>query len=373
MLSAFITVCAGFIGDPFWVLFIGTFILALSNGVVEAVINPITSTLYSKQKTHYLNVLHAGWPGGLVLAGLLMITLGDTGWRWKVLLVLLPTAIYGIMLLREKFPVQERVAAGVPYTDMLKEFRRPLVIILMLIMFPLAITELGTDSWITALMENVLQDIHPGWILVYTSLIMFVLRFFAGPIVHYINPIGLLACSAAIACVGLIWLSVANVAVLSIFLAATLYGIGKSFAWATMIGVVAEQSPKGGALTLNTLTAVGMFAVGVLGTPVLGSIQDHTIDQELLQRDAELYAIVTSEPVLGILGSYRPLDRERVEILPEEQKKVVREVQGRSSQTALARVAIMPALMTLSFIALLIYFRLKGGYKPVELETKFDE
>lgn len=369
--SALITVSAGFVGDPFWVLFIGTFVLALANGVVEAVINPVTSTLYPKQKTKYLNILHAGWPGGLVLAGLLMITMGDLGWRWKVLLVLLPTAVYGIMLLKEKFPVQERVAAGVPYMDMMREFRRPIFIILLIIMVPLAITELGTDSWITALMENVLENVHPGWVLVYTSAIMFGLRFFAGPIVHYINPLGLLACSAAVACIGLIWLSAAGTAVMVIFLAATLYGVGKSFFWPTMLGVVAEQSPKGGALTLNTIAGIGMLSVGLLGTPILGSIQDHTIDRQLHQRDAELHTVVMDEePQLGILGPYRSLNRTQMEGLTAEQQDVVRDVQGESSQTALARVAILPAFMFVCYIGLLIYFRMTGGYKPVKLEME---
>lgn len=92
-------------------------------------------------------------------------------------------------------------------------------------------------------------------------------------------------------------------------------------------------------------------------------------DLQLQQRNPELHAAVISEPKLGIIGTYRPLDQQRVEMLTAEQRAVVQEVQGRSSQTALARVAIMPAFMALCFIALLIYFRKKGGYKPIELET----
>lgn len=368
VLSAIVTVMAGFVGDPFWVLFGGTVILALSNGIVEAVINPVTSTLYPKSKTHHLNILHAGWPGGLVLAGILVIALGDVDWRWKVGLVLLPTFVYGGMLLNQKFPLNERVAAGVPYRDMIREVKRPLFLLLLAIMIPLAVTELGTDSWITALIENVLiEGIHPGWVLVYTSAIMFVLRFFAGPIVHRINPLGLLAVSAFIACLGLIWLSNAGSAIVAVFLAATFYGVGKTFFWPTTLGVVAEQFPRGGALLLNTMGGMGMLAAGLLGAPILGSIQDKVIDQELAQRAPEVHQQVTEQERLGLLGAYNPLDSDAVQELPVEEAQIVQEVRSDSSQIALRYVAFLPAFMFLCYIGLIIYFRSQGGYKAVEL------
>src|SRR5262249_5921613 len=153
------------------------------------------------------------------------------------------------------------VAFGV-YTRSLGRF---LMFILILIMMPLATTEIGTDGWITGIMETVAQGkFHPGWILVYTSAIMMVLRFFAGPIVHSLSPLGLLAVSSLLAIVGLYSLSFAAGAM--IFIAATLYGFGKTFFWPTMLGVVSEQMPKGGALTLNAISGIGMLAVGTLGT-----------------------------------------------------------------------------------------------------------
>ena len=370
VLSAIVTVSAGFVGDPFWVLFMGTFILALANGIVEAVINPVTATIYPREKTRYLNILHAGWPGGLVLAGILIITMGEVGWRWKVGLVLLPTLAYGVMLLTQKWPVNERVAAGVPYRDMLREFGRPMFIILMLIMVPLAITELGTDSWITALMENVLTNVHPGWVLVYTSAIMFVLRFFAGPIVHHINPLGLLAVSALIACIGLIWLSVAGTAALAVFFAATCYGVGKTFFWPTTLGVVSEQFPRGGAVTLNTIAGVGMLAAGLLGAPILGSIQDKVIDQELQQANPDVHAQVTGDERLGMLGTYQAIDPDAEAALPPEDLAVVDEVRADSSQLALRYVAILPGIMLLCYLALILYFRRRGGYEAVELPAE---
>nr|WP_145060126.1 MFS transporter [Adhaeretor mobilis] len=115
------------------VLYVATFIYALSNGIVEAVINPVVATIYKDNKTHWLNVLHAGWPGGLVLGGLLAIVILKAGgslgesllgelWRWKMTILLLPTLAYGFLLYGVKFPTQERVEAGVSYRAMLVEF-----------------------------------------------------------------------------------------------------------------------------------------------------------------------------------------------------------------------------------------------------------
>ena len=225
----------------YWALYIGTFVLALGNGAVEAAVNPLIATAYRTDKTKWLNMLHAGWPGGLVLGGLLALAQGGAvDWRWKIGLVIVPVIVYSLLLLRERFPVSERVAAGVSYRDMLAEAGylsalivavlivieigrvfawptalevaliaamtgayafytrspgRPLFIIMLLVMVPLATTELGTDSWITSLLEPEMAAIglQPGWVLVYTSALMLILRLFAGPLVHRFSPLGLLA------------------------------------------------------------------------------------------------------------------------------------------------------------------------------------
>jgi hypothetical protein len=100
---------------------------------------------------------------------------------------------------------------------------------------------------------------------------MMVLRFYAGPIVHKFKPLPLLAISSVLAIVGLYTLSFT--AGMAIFAAATLYGVGKTFFWPTMLGVVSEQTPKGGALTLNAISGIGMLAVGTLGFPYIGALQ----------------------------------------------------------------------------------------------------
>lgn len=407
--SAIITIFA----TGYTMLYWGTFILALGNGTVEAVINPVVATMFPKQKTKWLNILHAGWPGGMVIGGLLALAMGpNVDWRWKVGLVLIPALTYGFMMLRRKFPVQERVKAGVTYKAMLQEagilgtlivvvlmvrelgrvfewsltaqfiiaivliggygayvraIGRPMFIFLVLIMIPLATTELGTDSWITELVTPIMADLglQAGWVLVYTAFIMMVLRFLAGPIVERLQPLGLLAVSSAVAIVGLIALSKA--AGILIFLAATIYGFGKTFFWPTMLGVVSERFPKGGALTLNTISAVGMLSVGVIGAAFLGNIQDKEIDQGLQTRNPALHARVVVEEKVSVFGSYRSLDQDKVGQLATQDKSIIENITAKAKQNALMTVAIFPAFMLVCYVALILYFRSKGGYQAEEL------
>jgi len=409
VVSAIVTILA----TNYWMLYIGTFILALGNGAVEAVINPVIATVYSKEKTKWLNILHAGWPGGMVLGGLLiLILMPGLDWRWKVGMVLIPAAVYGFMMIRTKFPVHERVKAGIPYKVMLQEagiigaiivvvimiaeigrifqwslliqivvaailiiaygvyVRTPgriMFIFLLLIMLPLATTELGTDSWITELVEPVTENIgiQPGWILVYTAFLMMVLRFFAGPIVHRLKPLGLLALSSAIAVVGLILLS--KLAGVLIFVAATVYALGKTFFWPTMLGVTAEQFPKGGALTINAIGGMGMLSVGIIGAAFLGNIQDKAIDKELLEQRPALHEQVVGKEKMSVFGKYKAIDQQKVDSASESDKTVIASISSDAKKGALATVAIFPIIMLICYLILVFYFRSKGGYKAVEL------
>src|SRR5258706_10799977 len=103
-------------------LYWGSIILGLGNGTVEAYINPVVATMFNKDKTKWLNMLHAGWPGGLVIGGLCTIGLaGNSDWRMTLGLILVPAIIFFVMLIGLKFPKSEREQAGVGYVDMLKE------------------------------------------------------------------------------------------------------------------------------------------------------------------------------------------------------------------------------------------------------------
>ena len=393
-------------------MYLGTFVLALGSGTVEAYANPVVATVFSREKTRWLNYLHAGWPGGLVFGGILAISLGDLYWKYKIAIILIPTVVYAVMLAVQKFPIHERVAAGVSYRDMLREvgalgaliaaamvimqvgqifqwsmtfnlllialatgayafytrsLGRPLFILMLLIMIPLATTELGVDSWITTLMSGEMTriGINAGWVLIYTSAIMMTLRFFAGSIVHRISPLGLLAVSAAIAAVGLFFLSSATGAM--ILIAATLYGIGKSFFWPTSLGVVAEQFPRGGALTLNVVGGVGMLAVGVIGAPFMGLLQDRNMDENLALAAPALHSQVMVQRN-SIFGDYQAVDPAVAATVPAGDQQTLGQVQEQSQKEALRTIAFLPVLMLVFYIALILYFRSRGGYRPVSIE-----
>jgi fucose permease len=230
-------------------------------------------------------------------------------------------------------------------------------------MIPLATTELGTDSWIGDLMGPEMKRMGlPGLsVLIYTSFIMMVLRFCAGPIIHKLSPLGLLAVSAAIAAAGLFSLSAATG--IMILLAATLYAFGKTFFWPTMLGVVAEQFPKGGALTLNITGGVGMLAVGILGNPLLGNIQDKTIDSELKAKHPAIHAKIVDQPKTSVFGTYYPIDEAKVKAVSEDEQKDVKETREAAKKDALRTVAIFPCIMFVCYILLIFYFKAGGGYK----------
>jgi hypothetical protein len=256
------------------------------------------------------------------------------------------------------------------YAAYARTIGRPLMLFLILIMIPLAITERGVDSWIASLMTPAMQEIglQGGWVLVYTSAIMMVLRFSAGPLVHRFNPVGLLAICSAIAAVGLLALSGAKGALL-ILGAATIYGIGKSFFWPTMLGVVSEQCPKGGALTLNALGGIGMLSVGIIGAPLIGMFQNK--DQvALLEKQAPELVETVTEPAKWMGVEYTGVSPDKVAELKTRDEKAfaqVSEIEQASKQHALRKVAMFPAFMFVCYLILLLYFRSKGSYKPVEL------
>ena len=117
---------------------------------------------------------------------------------------------------------------------------------------------------------------------------MTVLRFYAGPIVHRFSPIGLLVISAVVAIAGLFFLS--NAAGWMVLVAATVYAFGKTFLWSTTLGLTSEQFPKGGALTLNGVSAVGVLGLGIIGSPFIGYQQDKEVDRQLRDTNPALHA-----------------------------------------------------------------------------------
>jgi MFS family permease len=330
-------------GKPlaFQCLFWGMFLFAIGNGIAEAVVNPLVATLFPRNKAHYLNILHAGWPGGLILGGLASYFMAGSQvnkpvrWEIQISLFLIPVVLYGLMMLGQRFPKSEASSSGVSFQDMLGElglvgaavicgllalffksdlglsplvaggiaagllvafgaatgfrFGHLLLAALLLVHAMVGYVELGTDSWISKITGAIMSSPANGLLLfVYTSGLMFVLRFFAGPIVERISPLGLLAVSALFGAAGLTLLGNAQGVAMCV-LAATVYGIGKTFLWPTMLAVVSEQFPKGGAITIGAAGGVGMLAAGLLGGPGIGFLQDQNASAKLQESSAAVY------------------------------------------------------------------------------------
>ena len=429
----------------------------LGHGVVEAVINPLCASIYRDNKSKMLNILHASWPAGIVLGGVAYLLMIDpsaetTNWanvKWIFFVMLLPVLAYGVMFLMcSRFPVDERVEANVSMRDMLREFGglgaflaatflayeligqiegagimnfgmgdyklygclaigaiigtivgfivgspgKLLFFILCLIMVPLATAELATDAWIQTLMKPILGAKFAGWAIVLSAAIMMTLRFFAGIPLKFMSPPTVLLVSSLFSIAGLYALS--SVGGAMIFGAFVLYAIGQTFYWPTMLGLVSEQFPKGGAMTLNTVSAMGLLTVGIFGFPFLGAVQDHYTTQAVVAKEADVFASVKAENKMfqDMTDPANPIDKpiytnknffgvnydsvntgEFAKLLDEDRKAVLNDQLTVTSQSSLKVAAVLPMIMAVAFLLIMIYYAATGGYKPVVLNEAANE
>lgn len=432
-------------------LWLACFCAGLGHGVVEAVINPLCASIYRDDKSKMLNILHASWPAGIVLGGVAYLLMIDpaaeaTQWanvKWIFFVMLLPVLAYGVMFIMcSRFPVDERVEANVSMQDMLREFGglgtfiaatfllyeligqiqgaglidfglgdyrlyaclgmgavvgaivgfivgspgKILFFILCLIMIPLATAELATDAWIQTLMKPILGAKFAGWAIVLSAFIMMTLRFFAGIPLKFMSPPALLLLSSVFSIAGLYAMS--SVGGAMIFGAFVLYAIGQTFYWPTMLGLVSEQFPRGGAMTLNTVSAMGLLTVGIFGFPFLGAVQDHYTTQTIVTQESDLLDTVKAEgkTFQDVTDPENPVDKpiyesknffgvnydsvnsaEFAKLLPEERQAALDEQLKVTSQSSLKVAAVLPLIMAIAFVMIMVYFASKGGYKPVVL------
>ncbi|MGB0991109.1 MAG: MFS transporter [Akkermansiaceae bacterium] len=437
MFAAFALQAASAIGtataSSYGALYGFAILAGLGHGIVECVINPVCATIYHNQKTKMLTILHAAWPVGLAAAGALIIVTDGAieGLSWKVhsLWMLIPALAYAFMFFPCRFPVDERVKAGVPYSEMLKQVGflgaflasfmlvyeignqidqltswtkpgnwfvmalgiglaigavfggalkavgQPIFFLFCLMMIPLATAELGTDQWIGKLMRPVLEGfkLNPAWALVISASIMMTLRFTAGGVLKIFSPPALLAVSGIFSAAGLYWLS--GSAGLSIFVAFVLYAVGQTFYWPCVLGFVAERYPKGGALTLNTVSAIGLLSVGIIGGQLLGISFDKSIHVGTAK---ELPAVAeASSHEKSFLGmKHTAIDAKEkdalVKTLPEAEQKTTNEtytaIETRAGRDVLKYAAYFPIMLVICFGAVALWFKANGGYKPVELD-----
>lgn len=279
---AFIFHLAGIIltitATGYWTLFLSTLLIGIANGTVEAACNPLVASLFPKNKTTKLNHFHLWFPGGIFIGTLIVFGLNKLGvsWQIEVATMLIPTIIYGYLFFKLKFPVTERVAAGVSNKQMYLALLSGLFLFMIICMFGTAITELFTAQWIDVLLKNVTDNAI--LILTLDTGVMVVGRAFAGPIVKRISPQGVLLMSAILASIGIYLLghSSGNM----IFVGALVFGMGVCYFWPTMLGFVSENLPRTGAVGMNLMGGVGMLSVA-LYTIIMGKHYDALVAAKL--------------------------------------------------------------------------------------------
>jgi MFS family permease len=438
VLSAFVTFGATKGMDPhlaYQFLFWGMFAFGAANGTLEAVANPLVATLFPKHRNHYLNILHASWPLGMVLGGVVGWVLGGTlnwGWKAQLSLYLLPTLVYGVMFFGQQYPKSEASAKGLKLGEMLKDvgILGGAVVCFMLYLFfkgtlaPLVegvktatilsavisigllawianitkfamghwlltalfvihamvgAVELGTDGWIQNITGAILTPNEGKILFVFTSLMMFLLRFCA----HFIEtklglkPVGLLFVCALLACLGLNLVSA--VSSFGPALGALLvYAFGKTFFWPTMLAVTSDRFPRTGAVAISLMGGIGMMSAGLIGGPGLGYAKDRFAAEEVAKVDQALHdswvgtgdksKFLAFEAVQAIdparLEEAKKLDKAA---RSEEQAKVVAaDIEG--NRRTLKVDSLIPAAMAVAYLLLILYFKSIGGYRPLTVE-----
>lgn len=311
VLGLVLTIYAGgFLG-----LLISTFFIGFANGSVEAACNPMVADLYKDDKTKWLNRFHVWFPGGIVIGAVVsyIMTNMGIGWQPQIAIMLVPTAIYGFLIFTTVFPDVDPdskslrldgksillisavfgllVLIGTPNTLLTSVpggIMLPLILVLALvylltfvltgrhrdavllvalmgIMSMTATSELGTQQWVERILGS--SGAQPMLILAMVTGIMAVGRFFAGPLIHALNPLGVLLASAVVTTLGLFMMATMSGGM--VYVAAIVFAIGVCYFWPTMIGVTAQYVPRSGALGMSLVGAAGMFAL-TIWNPVIG-------------------------------------------------------------------------------------------------------
>lgn len=267
------------------VLYLGFLLTGISLGIVEGVTNPLVATLFKNDKRRMLTRRHAWWPMGLIVGGLTAWALGllELPWQAKLAVVTLPILGYLMLVIPLRYPITERVSARVSSSVMFAQMKRPLFIVLMLLMWVTAATELAPDQWFAKVMADLLPQLGSNNILllVYTAGLMFILRQYASSwVFSRFSPFAVLTFSAVLALSGLLGLGMSGQGGLSGHWAGaaalpcvTVFGIGKTFFWPTMLAITRELLPWGGALLINLMGCAGMLSV-MVAVPAIGSLMD---------------------------------------------------------------------------------------------------
>ncbi len=326
-------IALGHVAPPEWAyrtIWLGMFLNGVGWGCTEGTINPMTTAIYPDDKTHRLNVLHAWWPAGLIVGGLLGYFIGTIGLPWyqAILVVIVPSIVFLVLLRGQVFPKTGSAQMGVSTTEMLTEVvRRPTFLVWFGIMFLTASTELAPGQWVDIALTQVV-GMRGILLLVFVSGIMFVMRHFAGPIAHRISSVGLMLVSSVLALAGLLLLSNASSPVTAL-VAAAVWGVGVCFMWPTMMAIVADRYPRGGAWAIGLIASAGALAIYAV-LPQLGGIYDRA----LADAAGGAAAIATLDPA------------------------ALQAAQGAAAAQSFKAIAVFPAVLTGIFAVIMLVEKL---------------
>jgi MFS family permease len=355
LLSAFFFHLAGILltifANGYWTLFLSTLLIGIANGTVEAACNPLVASLYTDNKTTKLNHFHLWFPAGIVIGTLVVFGLDyalahgmaeKPYWisQVEVAVMLIPTLIYGFLFSKLKFPVTERVASGISTGDMYRALINPLFWFMIICMFGTAITELFTNQWTDVLFKTVTDNAI--LILTFVASMQVLGRAFASPIVHRFSPQGVLLISAILSAMGIYLLI--NLHGDAIFLGAIIFGLGVAFFWPCMIGFVAENLPRTGAVGLNLMGGAGMFGVSVYMI-FMGGYYDRLMIQKL--------------PAGATLDAYRSA------VAGTDLSKAYDAARSAAGPEVLQTTLVIPIVLIVAFGGLVLYMRAKNKTQPI--------
>lgn len=429
VLSFAVTCMASGPDNAYTFLYWGMFIFAYANGTLEAVANPLVATLFPNNRTHYLNILHASWPAGMIIGAVVGWYLDDRmqmGWKMQLSLYLVPTIVYGVMFFGQHMPKSEASEKGMSLGEMFKDVGmvgalvacallslffgdvlKPLLgdnakmggyliggvlVVVVGVMTQFSVgsmllfvlfcvhalvgaVELGTDGWIQNITGNLFTSEQGKALFIWTSVIMFTLRFCADFIEKRmgISPVGLLLICSVLACVGLILSSMMTTFALAL-VALGIYAVGKTFFWPTMLAVASDRFPRTGAVAISIMGGIGMLSAGLIGGPGLGYAKDRFSGEELAKANPVLatqYQAATGSKFLvfnevhGLDGTKLGEAQKASPRSPEQQTVVDASIMG--DRRTLKADAFIPGLMALIYLGILLYFKSIGGYKAVHI------
>lgn len=268
---AFVTHVLGLVmtiyADGYWSLLLSTFFVGFGNGTVEAACNPMIADMYEgNMKIKMLSRFHMWFPGGIVIGTLVSKFMTDAGmgWQMQIGVILIPAVIYAFMFLGQQFPAS-KVEGAASTGENLKAMLSPLYLFMLACMALTAVSEFGTEQWVGPILGK--AGASPMLILALVTGLMAVGRYFAGPVVHQLNPTGVLLGSAIFASIGIYLMSTATGPM--VYVSAVLFAIGVCYFWPTMIGFIAEYIPRTGAFGMSIMGGMGMFATSIF-QPIIG-------------------------------------------------------------------------------------------------------